>query len=196
MLLLLTSLSLSYDEFKGDKSQLSIGYYTMLKLQDPKTRLFLSSVEFSYQKGSNQQMVRAITKGTLAETYWTTFPLPNQTDIAQGRPIECGTAIRLQHAVTGRWLHSHAIPGHFGAGHEVSCFDGSDSGDLWIIQCDDLWNAGATVRIKHVDTGMWLAANATSTHPKEFGGEFEAFASEADDNEWAIGGGIFVEENE
>jgi dolichyl-phosphate-mannose--protein O-mannosyl transferase len=187
----------SFEEFKGDKSQISIGYYTMVKLQDRKSSLYLSSVDFSYQNGSHQQMVRAITKGTLAETYWSVWPLPNQTDIPQGRTVECGSKIRLQHAVTSRWLHSHALPGHFGSGYEVSCFEGSDSGDFWEIQCDDVWNAASAIKLKHLDTGYWLSVNVSSVHPKEFGGEHEAFGSpESDESAWLLGGGIFVEESE
>jgi dolichyl-phosphate-mannose--protein O-mannosyl transferase len=197
MLPSLFALSHSFEEFKGDKAQISIGYYTMVKLQDRKTHLYLSSVDFSYSNGSHQQMVRAITKGSLAETYWTIWPLPTQTDIPQGRPVECGGRIRLQHAVTGRWLHSHAIPGHFGSGYEVSCFEGSDSGDFWDLECEDTWTLASAARFKHTDTGFYLSVNASSVHPKEFGGENEVFGSEeAGESAWILGGGIFVDESE
>jgi dolichyl-phosphate-mannose--protein O-mannosyl transferase len=196
MLFLLFAFSSPFEEFKGEKGQISINYYTMIKLQDQTTGLYLSSVEFSYQAGSNQQMVRAISKITLAETYWTIWPLPNQTAIPQGLPVECGASIRLQHAVTGRWLHSHSIPGHFGSGHEVSCFEGSDSGDFWKVICENSWNADSAIKLLHIDTGFYLSANQTSSHPKEFGGEYEVFASQEDKSSWLIAGGIFVEEGE
>ena len=191
-------LSWSIEDFAGDKSQISVNYYNMIKLQNVKTMFTLSSIEFPYATGSCQQIVRGITKPTLAETYWTVFPLPNETAIPQGRPVDCGSKIRLQHAATGAWLHSHLIPGHFGVGHEVSGFDSSDSGDFWELNCEDLWTADRIIRLKHCDTGFFLCANASSIYPEETGGGYEIFAAEqADDNcDWIVCGGLFVDESE
>jgi dolichyl-phosphate-mannose--protein O-mannosyl transferase len=196
MLALLFGFVTSVEDFTGDKTQLSVGYYTLVKLQHFKSSLYLSSLVLQYQNGSNQQVVRGITKGTLAETYWTVFPPLNDTDIPQGRAVDCGSVIRLQHVVTNRWLHSHPIPGHFGSGHEVSGFDGSDSGDNWELECDVTWTAASQIKLKHIDTGYYLAANATSKHEPDVGGEFEVFASEQSDHAWVLSGGVFVDETE
>jgi hypothetical protein len=54
----------------------------------------------------------------------------------------------------------------------------------------------SALKLQHADTRMWLSVNSTSTHPKEFGGEHEVMASEANDAEWVIAGGLFVDEGE
>ena len=114
----------------------------------------------------------------------------------QGQPVDCGANIRLNHAATGNWLHSHNIPGHFGQGNEVTCFPGSDDGDIWTLECGESWNIGSAFRLRHMQTGMYLAINSTSELPKEEGGGFEVYASEQDEgNEWSIAGGLFVGED-
>ena len=196
MLPLVFALSASIQDVPGDKSQVFVNYYNMIKLQNVKTKVVLSSIEFHYTSGSSQQIVRGIKKPTLAETYWTVFPLPNETSIPQGRPVECGSTIRLQHAATQAWLHSHLIPGHFGYGYEVSGFDSSDSGDFWRLHCEAGWSADAVVRLQHVDTGMFLAANESSVYPDENGGGYEVAATEGGNDEWIVCGGFFVDESE
>lgn len=51
-----------------------------------------------------------------------------------------GAQVRLQHAVTQRWLHSHHFSSPLSNNQEVSCFgsnEESDSGDVWVIEWDD-----------------------------------------------------------
>ncbi len=187
----------SVSDFAGDKSNIIAGYFTMIKLQHIESKIFLSSLEFRYPRGSFQQIVRGITQPTLAETYWTIFPTPEDMDIPQGRPVECGATIRLQHAATGAWLHSHDLPGHFGSGYEVTGFDGSDSGDFWEVQCNDEWTTDTTVKFRHLNTGFFLNVNVSSILTEEDGGGTEVYASEDDsESEWVIGGGLFVEDTE
>lgn len=187
----------SIEEYDGDPEELQISYYNMIKLKHIGTNYLLSSAEIPYQSGSNQQIVRGIQKSTLAETFWTIFPPVTDTETLQGQPIECGSTIRLYHAVTGKWLHSHKIPGHFGAGYEVTAFDGNDSGDNWILECSNTFKVGSMFRLQHADTGFYLSCNETSEYPKQEGGEHEIFVSEEDEgNEWQTMGGIFVDDSE
>lgn len=198
MLSLLIATSLAIEDFPGDKSQVFVNYYNMIKLQNVNTKIVLSSIEFHYTSGSSQQIVRGIRKPVLAETYWSVFPLPNETSIPQGRPVECGATIRLQHAATQAWLHSHAIAGHFGYGYEVSGFDSSDSGDFWELECvgADAWSADTPVKLRHIDTGLFLAANESSVYPDETGGGYEVVATTGGNDEWVVCGGIFVDESD
>lgn len=197
MLVLLLAFTASIEDLPGDKSQISVNYYNMIKLQHKTSKLTLSSVEFRYQTGSCQQIVRGIGKPTLAETYWTVYPLPHETDIPQGRPVECGSKIRFLHAATGAWLHSHSIPAFSAGGYEVSGFDSSDSGDFWELICDDSWTAETEIKLKHCDTGYFLSANESSIYPDESGGGYEVMTSaHSEGQEWVVSGGIFVDESE
>lgn len=63
-----------------------------------------------------------------------------------------GQFIRLQHATSRRWLHSHTFTSPLSNQQEVSCF-GSDSetdaGDIWQIEWDDkskIWLRDGAVR--------------------------------------------------
>lgn len=187
----------SIEEYEGDKSSINVGYFNMVKLYHPTSELYLSSIEVPYQTGSCQQVARGIGKSTLAETYWTVWPLPDDSENFQGMPVQCGSKIRLQHAATGKWLHSHNIDGHFGSGHEVSCFDEDDTGNNWELECNDVWTASSAFRLKHVDTGYYLSANISSEYEKELGGEHEIYCIDDEDGtEWFTGGGIFVNDEE
>ena len=184
--------SLEMEEYKGKKSDVSIGYYNMIKLRHIPSNLYLSSIELNYEIGSIQQVIRGIKKGTLAETYWTIFPPINQT-ISQGTPIQCPSMIRLIHGSTGKHLHSHLFNAHNSTGHEVSGFDGNDTGDHWLVECNGDWKLDTEIKLKHVDTNYYLNANISSLYDKIEGGEFEIYASEKSDNaNWIIGGGLFV----
>ena len=196
-LLFLISFAKSIEEYDGEQDDIPVTYYNMIKLRHTRTEYLLSSIEIPYQMGSNQQVVRGISKSTLAETFWTIHPTANETEIMQGQEIECGSTIRLNHGTTNKWLHSHKIPGHFGSGYEVSCFDGDDSGNNWFLECSNTWKVGSLFRLQHVDTGYYLSINETSEYSKQEAGEHEVFVSEEDEgNEWQIVGGIFVDEGE
>ncbi|KAH0791804.1 MIR domain containing protein [Histomonas meleagridis] len=188
--------SYSIEEYQGEKSDILISYYSMIKLQHTETDLLLSSIELNYPAGSFQQMTRAIRKPVLAETYWTVFPMQNETDILQGKPIECGATIRLNHATTKKWLHSHRVKLPDNKGFEVSCFDEDDEGNLWYLECNDMWTAGSAFRLQHVVTEHYLAVDATSEYPPEQAGEHPVYASKVDEgNEWSVAGAITVDED-
>ena len=48
--------------------------------------------------------------------------------------------MRLQHAASRRWLHSHLFSSPLSNNQEVSCFGddaNTDSGDVWQVEWDD-----------------------------------------------------------
>ena len=192
---LLLHFTLSEQEYGGSRSSFFVGYYTMIKLQEDQTKIFLSSANnIHYLNGSHQQIIYGTKRGILAETFWTVYPLPNETEtINQGDAIQCGAKIRLNHAASGLWLHSHAIEGPFANGYEVSAFNEDDSGNFWEIECSDMWTAATPVHIKHCDTQMYLASNLKNSYPAEFGYGYEIYDDDvALNHDWYVQGGIFV----
>ena len=184
--------ALFYTEVAKPLDEIPVTYYSMVKLEHAKSKLHMASIELAYQSGSCQQITRAIPKAERAEAYWGVYPLPGENR-EQGEKIKCNSELRFKHAGTGGFLHSHDIKGQFGSGHEVSCFDGGDSGDNWRVLCsDEYWTHGSTVKIQHVDTGYYLSVNTTNQYPKELGMEYELFAEANDDNEWSVAGGVFT----
>ena len=93
----------------------------------------------------------------------------------QATPIENGARIRLQHARSGKWLHSHAQhKSPLTRNQEVSLFSPSDGGDVWVVEVLDgkkIWERDANVRLKHADTGTFLASDN-----KEYGRPIEGYS--------------------
>lgn len=172
-----------------------VTYYSIIKLQNANTGLMLSSIEVSYQTGSTQQLVRGVnrTKYGRAENYWTVLPVQNST-IHQGEIVKCGDRLRLRHTVTNKYLHSHAITAQLEKGYEVSAFDGSDTGDVWQMKCNQQnVLVGDNVKLLHIDTNYYLNANATGMYIPEIMGEHEIYGSETDKNAyWFVRFGVFV----
>ena len=52
----------------------------------------------------------------------------NHIYIYNREPVPCGSSIRLRHANTKNYLHSHLHLSPLSRQQEVSCFDGEDSG--------------------------------------------------------------------
>lgn len=89
-----------------------------------------------------------------------------QGHCVQGTPLSTGDLVRLQHAASRRWLHSHLFSSPLSSNQEVSCFgddDQSDTGDHWYVELDDAkaarWQRDAGVRLRHKDTGAYLASH-------------------------------------
>jgi dolichyl-phosphate-mannose--protein O-mannosyl transferase len=182
-------------EFKGDKQDIPISYYSMAKACHIETRMCLSSMEYSYTGGGRQQMTRATKFTQLAETLWTIFPASNATQVHQGDPVRCGDRVRLYHATTRVWLHSQKVPSQLDHGHQVGGSVGQSDANDWIIVCDR--EEGPTlatqVVIKHAHIGCFLATTEEAELPVEIAGQWEVFCDDTPDrNEWYVDKGIFV----
>lgn len=186
----------SEKEFGGSRSSFFVQYYTMIKLQHDNTKFYLSTTPLRYINGSHQNIVFGTKKGILAETFWTVYPLENQTDIQQGEPIQCGTTLRLKNSAYQMFLHSHAIEGPFNKGQEVSAFAQGDNGDLWTVECDDMWTAATPVYLKHFETEKYLSAT-NNIYPPDMLEGYEVYAEDTTTNNgWYIQGGIFIGDDE
>ena len=84
-------------------------------------------------------------------------------DEASSPYVTCGSAVKLLHAQTKFYLHSHEIAYGSGSGQQsVTGFpDSDDAGSLWTVKVDgcrqgDKVASGAALRFFHVSTGKWL----------------------------------------
>uniref|UniRef100_A0A1I7WG09 MIR domain-containing protein n=1 Tax=Heterorhabditis bacteriophora TaxID=37862 RepID=A0A1I7WG09_HETBA len=134
---------------------------SILKLSNANEGSRLHSHDVKYGSGSGQQSVTAVTSSDDVNSHWQIFP-GLKVNCVRGDPIKCGEKIRLKHLTTGCFLHSH----HFHAPlskhyQEVSCFGSesqSDSGDDWQVICSgEEWVESESIKLKHVDTGVYLA---------------------------------------
>lgn len=125
---------------------------SLIKLEHTKTGHYLHSHEVAYGagRGSGQQSVTGFPEKDSGSSLWIVRGSRERCD--QGTLIENGAVIKLQHAATRKWLHSHQFYSPLSNQQEVSCFGSdqdSDTGDEWEVQWDDKanhWERDASVR--------------------------------------------------
>ena len=127
-----------------------------IKLENDRTKHLLHSHEVGYggPKSSGQQSVTGYPERDSGGSLWIVRGAVGVDDpkyCAQGTVIKKGDEVRLQHAATRRWLHSHLFSSPLSNNQEVSCFGSdneSDTGDIWIVEMDDKsnqWNQDSYV---------------------------------------------------
>jgi dolichyl-phosphate-mannose--protein O-mannosyl transferase len=142
-----------------------------LKLKHFATSHALTSQSITYASGSGQQSVTAIPNDQgETDTYWIVHAA-HGARCERGGSVKHGTKIRLQHANTRAWLHSHPHRSPLSGNQEVSAYgndDVSNSGDEWVVELTSgagaNWVRGKKVRFRHVETGAYLV-----THGMKFG---------------------------
>lgn len=98
------------------------------------------------------------------------FPAEDMTNTCTrtADPVKCGSVIRLTHVATRTNLHSHGVQSALSRQQEVTSFgqgDGKgDAGDNWQVECTaSHWHRGQSVRLKHVDTNVYLGGTTQAT---------------------------------
>jgi dolichyl-phosphate-mannose--protein O-mannosyl transferase len=129
---------------------------------------------------------------------WLVRGFPGGPPCPAGTPVRAGQPIRLQHAASGRWLHTHGFPSPLTRNQEVSAFGGpalSDALDAWTVELErgtPAWTRGAPVRLRHAETGVFLASpDRAYGHP--IAGQYEVCGRKGSDA-WSAEEGVFLHE--
>lgn len=97
--------------------------------------------------------------------------------------MPCGSSIRLKHANTQGYLHSHLHQSPLSKQQEVSCYDGKDSGDNWKVEClnsgDKTWIREVPVQLIHEDTKTYLSSYARFPFGHPIPGQLEVATSKS-----------------
>ncbi|KAI8068442.1 MIR motif-containing protein [Gongronella butleri] len=153
-----------------------------IKLSNKATQFRLHSHGVTYGGGSGQQSVTAFPDGDDANSYWLVRAAHDRQCI-RGQPVPCGAVIRLRHGNTQGYLHSHAHRSPLSGQQEVSCYDGDDGGDDWLVQCvdstQDVWLREQPVQLVHVDTKAYLSAQAQYQYGQPIPGQLEVAAAKS-----------------
>jgi dolichyl-phosphate-mannose--protein O-mannosyl transferase len=143
---------------------------SVVKLVHVDSGYLLHSHVIAWGSGSGQQSVTATSELNLPGSMWIVKDATTTRVACEiGQPIQCNAAVRMEHAQTGKNLHSHLFRAALSGFQEVSAFgDGGngDTGDNWIIRCDSssekYWRRNAVIHFEHADTKKWLFTTANT----------------------------------
>ncbi|KAI9304880.1 MIR motif-containing protein [Cunninghamella echinulata] len=171
-----------------------------VKLMNKATQYRLHSHGVSYGSGSGQQSVTGFVDRDDSNSFWLVRAAHNRQCI-RGEPVPCGAVIRLRHVNTKGYLHSHSHTSPLSGQQEVSCFDGNDGGDDWLVQCVDskekYWLREQPVHLLHVDSNSYLSSNAQFQYGQPIPGQLEVAASKSSskNTQWIAQEGIYFAAN-
>ncbi|KAI8850650.1 MIR motif-containing protein [Chytridium lagenaria] len=191
--LLLTLLPFTHADFVIEPEFQSVTCGSSIKLAHTSSGFRLHSHGINYGSGSGQQSVTGFSSGDDANSYFLVMGPLGET-CKRGVPIKCGESVRLFHMSTNKYLHSHAHAAPLSGNQEVSAYEYTDSGDNWVVQCqnkkDKLWHREAKIRLQHKETSKYLSSNTKYQFRNPIPGQLEICAvSSAGNNElWQVQG--------
>lgn len=171
-----------------------------IKLSHEPSKYRLHSHEVQYGTGSQQQSVTMVKALDDPNSLWTVAGDLDKGCV-RGSKIEAGKVIRLQHVSTKRWLHSHkGFASPLSNNQEVSAFGGkedSNTADHWKVEPENngkFWEREKGVRLKHVDTNMYLHATGTHQYSRPIDGQREVCATgkASNMNKWVATEGFYL----
>lgn len=138
-------------------------YGSKVSLRHASTGAHLHSHPHNYPSGSQQQQVTGYDGHDDNDNWLVQGPFGQDTD--EGKAVGNGQVVRLSHASTKRWLHSHPEQAMVSTGqHEVTCFGdagSSNNEDDWRVEYE-----GDKIRLIHVATN-----HALHSHERNYPGE-------------------------
>jgi dolichyl-phosphate-mannose--protein O-mannosyl transferase len=173
---------------------------SVIKLVNNNYKIRLHSHDVKYGSGSGQQSVTGTEEQEDGNSYWAVKGDTKST-CTRGEPVACGASLRLEHMTTGKNLHSHLFSSPLTNNQEISAFGQAgegDTGDNWTVVCaTDFWERDTNIRLKHVDTEMWLSVSGR-TYGRPINGQTEVIGINYPDSSsyWKTAEGAFVKPTE
>jgi hypothetical protein len=112
---------------------------SVIKLRHKETGHHLHSHQIAWGSGSGQQSVTGHGSSDDFGSMWI-IKEPFRSEACEvGTPVKCGSKLRLEHAATGKNLHSHLFSAPVSGQQEVSAYGErgeGDTGDNWELLCE------------------------------------------------------------
>ncbi|KAL3807184.1 hypothetical protein ACHAXA_006677 [Cyclostephanos tholiformis] len=135
-------------------------------------KFFLISEAAQIQSGSGQQLVTASEDNRSINGLWQVREGHNAEGgtCVTGKPIRCGSIVRLTHLETSVNLHTHSIRSPLSNQHEVSGFGMNgegDSGDDWKVVCDGATRNRSVYWVaRRSSLGAWPRTDGSARRPR------------------------------
>jgi len=157
----------------------------------------LHSHNIPYGSGSGQQSVTGFPEPDDTNSLWIVRGSYN-TDCLRGQSFKNKDIIRLEHLNTHKYLHSHLHKSPITKNQEVSAFGekkSGDTGDNWQIECRNTWDRNEKIRLKHIDTALYLHASLDAKYSNPIPGQLEvsAVSQKNANTQWAANEGVYFE---
>ncbi|XP_022905943.1 stromal cell-derived factor 2 [Onthophagus taurus] len=170
---------------------------SVVKLMNSDYRVRLHSHDVKYGTGSGQQSVTGTEVQEDVNSHWAIKAGTGEV-CQRGKPIPCGSVIRLEHITTNKNLHSHHFSSPLSGNQEISCYGDDkgegDTGDHWMVVCPgDSWTRDDNIMLKHIDTNQYLAASG-KTFGRPINGQMEIVGvrSTSGSVHWQAMEGVFL----
>ncbi|KAG9303882.1 hypothetical protein G9A89_005792 [Geosiphon pyriformis] len=165
-----------------DPEFLGVTCGSAIRLTHEVSKYKLHSHVVSYGTGSGQQSVTGLANPDDPDSFWQVKAALGEQCL-RGQLIPCGSAIRLLHSGTGKFLHSHHHTAPISGQQEVSAYDGQDNGDNWKLICDNKssksWEREEKVQLVHAETDTYLSANKEHMYSNPIPGQIEVATSKS-----------------
>jgi len=157
----------------------------------------LHSHNIPYGSGSGQQSVTGFPDPDDTNSLWIVRGSHN-TDCLRGQAFKNKDIIRLEHLNTHKYLHSHLHKSPISKNQEVSAFGekkSGDTGDNWQIECRNAWDRNEKIRLKHMDTALYLHASLDAKYSNPIPGQLEvsAVSQKNPNTQWEANEGVYFE---
>lgn len=192
-----TAISLTLLVVAAHAKQTFVTCGSMLQLSHSASswRLHSHSVTYGHQGGSGQQSVTLYPDSTDTNNNFAVHG-GMKHDCTPGAKLKKGDRVRLQHINTKSYVHSHSYKSPLSGNNEVSCFDGHDAGDDWIVEPvnSQYWTLEERVRFKHADTNYYLHATGRHQfgHPINGQAEVCGHRQQSGLNTWQAQEGVYL----
>jgi len=186
---------LSYQQTQGVRQEY-VTCGSVIKLINTDQNVRLHSHDVKYGTGSGQQSVTGTEIQEDVNSHWAIKAATGKL-CPRGKPIKCGSVIRLEHVATEKNLHSHLFASPLSSNQEISCYGDNgegDTGDHWTVICSgDSWQRDSAVMLKHVDTDQYLAASGR-TFGRPINGQMEIVGVRSTSGavHWKTAEGVFL----
>jgi len=156
-----------HEDNEDDEDYTKVTFGSAVKLMHKQSNFRLHSHQIKWGSGSGQQSVTGFEGADDPNSLWQIKEAYNREKkvTPPGTVVKCNDVIRMQHASTKRWLHSHLHQSPLTHRQEISGYGedggiGSDTGDNWKVECFDKqateWTRESPVSFVHIDTGKRL----------------------------------------